>query len=155
MLTPHIGMLCADGSRFDTPGYTSYAPTCFMLLDSTVFARVGLMDERYFVYYDDSDFVWRMNGAGLRIRYVPQSVVRHKVSTSTGGDRSPFTLYYTSRNRIFFIRKNLRGLKRAFALTYVLTTRLVNAARLPKPLASRLWAGVKDGLRMPIESDGG
>ena len=80
--------------------------------------------------------------------------MQHKVSTSTGGDRSPFTLYYTSRNRIFFIRKNLRGLQRAVALTYVLGTRLINAARLPKPLSSRLWAGVLDGFRLPVESDG-
>jgi GT2 family glycosyltransferase len=154
MLTPHTGMLCADSSQFDTSGYTGYAPTCFMLLDSSVFARVGLMDERYFVYYDDSDFIWRMHRAGLRIRYVPQSVVQHKVSTSTGGDRSPFTLYYTSRNRIFFIRKNLRGLQRVVALVYVLVTRAVNAARLPKPLAGRLWAGVRDGIRMRVETDG-
>jgi GT2 family glycosyltransferase len=154
MLTPHTGMRCADSGQFDTPAYTNYAPTCFLLLDSGVFARVGLMDERYFVYYDDSDFVWRMNHAGLRIRYVPQAVVQHKVSTSTGGERSPFTLYYTSRNRIFFIRKNLRGLQRAVALTYVLGTRLINAARLPRPLAGRLWAGVKDGFRLRVESDG-
>jgi GT2 family glycosyltransferase len=155
MLTPHTGMRCADRGQFDTPGYTGYAPTCFMLLDSSVFARVGLMDERYFVYYDDSDFVWRMNRAGLRIRYVPQAVVQHKVSTSTGGDRSPFTLYYISRNRIFFVRKNLRGLQRAVALTYVVATRLINAARLPKPLAGRLLAGIMDGLRLRVESDGG
>jgi GT2 family glycosyltransferase len=154
MLTSHTGMRCVDNGQFETAAFTNYAPTCFMLLDSSVFARVGLMDERYFVYYDDSDFVWRMNHAGLRIRYVPQAVVHHKVSTSTGGDRSPFTLYYTSRNRIFFIRKNLRGLQRAVALAYVLTTRAINAARLPQPLAGRIWAGMMDGIRLPIKSNG-
>jgi len=150
MRTPHIGMLEVDRGQFDLPGHTGYAPTCFMLLDAAVFARVGMMDERYFVYYDDTDFAWRLAQAGLRIRYEPQAMVQHKVSTSTGGADSPFTLYYTNRNRIFFIRKNLRGLQRGIALAYVLATRLPRALRLPRPLAARLWAGVRDGLKMPL-----
>jgi GT2 family glycosyltransferase len=154
MRVPHIGMRSADRGQFDAACYTPYAPTCFMMLSAIVFDRIGLMDETYFVYYDDTDFVWRMTRAGLRIRYVPAAVVLHKVSTSTGGERSPFSLYYTNRNRIYFIRKNLRGVQKAFAMGYMLLTRLVNAARLPKPLASRLWAGVSDGLRLPIRSDG-
>jgi GT2 family glycosyltransferase len=153
MRTPHIGMRCADHGQFDQPGYTEYAPTCFMLLDPVVFERIGLMDERYFVYYDDTDFVWRMSRAGLRIRYVPDAVVQHKVSTSTGGERSAFSVYYTNRNRIYFIRKNLRGLQRACALGYMLLTRLVNSPRMPRPISRRLWAGVKDGLRLPLSPD--
>lgn len=153
MRVPHIGMRSRDQGQFDAALYTAYAPTCFMMLSADVFARVGLMDETYFVYYDDTDFVWRLTRAGLRIRYVPDAVVLHKVSTSTGGERSPFSLYYTNRNRIYFIRKNLRGLQKAFAMCYMLLTRLVNTARLPRPLASRLWIGVRDGLRLPINSD--
>jgi GT2 family glycosyltransferase len=155
MRVPHIGMRCADYGQFDASGYTAYAPTCFMLLDATVFDRVGVMDERYFVYYDDTDFVWRMTKAGVRILYVPEAVVLHKVSTSTGGERSTFSLYYSSRNRIYFIRKNLRGLQRVVALSYVLLTRAVNSMRLPRPLARHLWAGVKDGFRLslPASSD--
>ena len=152
MLVPHFGTLTRDVGQYDGASHTPYAPTCFMLLESSVFREIGLMDEAYFVYYDDADFVWRMNKRGLRIRYVPQSTVEHKVSTSTGGTFSPFSLYYTNRNRIYFIRKNLKGIQRAFALTFVLTTRILRSARLPRPLAARLWVGVRDGLRMPLHS---
>lgn len=153
MRTPHYGNKKRDTGQFDGQEYTRYAPTCFMLLDRSVFGAVGMMDERYFVYSDDCDFVWRMNGKGIRIRYVPASVVLHKVSTSTGGERTPFTVYYANRNRIFFLRKNLRGLQRLVAMAYVLSTRMPRLSLLPWASAKRGWRGVLDGLRMPIESN--
>ncbi len=153
MLVPHFGMLTKDHGQFDKERHTPYAPTCFMLFAASVFAKVGVMDETYFVYYDDADFVWRMRECGLSIRYVPESVVWHKVSTSTGGFFSPFTIYYTNRNRIYFIRKNLKGLQRAFALSYVVATRILYTARLPRSLSSKLWTGLRDGWRMPLNRD--
>ena len=153
MRTPHIGQLAPDRGQFDVAGHTPYAPTCFLLMRSEVFRQVGMMDERYFVYYDDTDFVWRLGRQGISIRYVPTAIVRHKVSTSTGGKTSPFTVYYTNRNRIYFIRKNLRGLRRLGALGYALLTRLPNTVGLPWPDAKRLWAGVKEGLALPVNAD--
>ena len=153
MRTPHHGKLSVDRGQYDSASYTAYASTCFLILDAGVFARVGLMDEHYFVYYDDTDFMWRLTRAGIRIRYAPSAVVYHKVSTSTGGELSPFTLYYTNRNRIYFIRKNLKGAQRLGALSYTLITRLFQSARLPSPLARRLWAGVKDGLKSPAAAN--
>jgi GT2 family glycosyltransferase len=151
--TPHIGMLAPDRGQFDTAGPTGYAPTCFLLVKASVFEHVGVMDETYFVYYDDTDFVWRLNETGARIFYLPQAVVQHKVSTSTGGGRSPFTLYYTNRNRIYFIRKNFQGVHRAITLGYVLFTRLLTVPRLSRAQAQRLWAGVRDGLQMAAGHD--
>lgn len=153
MRTPHIGMRRPDRGQYDQAGYTGYAPTCFLMLDAEVFARVGLMDERYFVYYDDTDFMWRLSRHGVRVRYCPDAMVSHKVSTSTGGGTSPFTVYYSNRNRLFFIRKNFTGLRKLVALTYALLTRLPIAASLPRPVAARLWAGVKDGLLLPTVRD--
>ncbi len=153
MRTPHYGIKTIDRGQFDRLEYVGYAPTCFMMLDAQVFQSVGRMDEQFFVYYDDTDFVWRMAARGIRIRYVPNSVVLHKVSTSTGGDRSPFTLYYTNRNRIYFIRKNLTGLQRVFALSYLLLTRLPRLCLLPRNLARRSWRGVIDGFGMKIPKE--
>jgi GT2 family glycosyltransferase len=150
MRSPHYGDRQTDQGQLDHQQYVHYAPTCFMLLDRAVFDKVGLMDERYFVYSDDADFVWRMNKQGLRIRYAPGALVLHKVSSSTGGGLSPFSLYYTNRNRIFFIRKNLRGVQKAFALTYVMATRIPQLGRLPKKLSERGWAGVRDGFSMKV-----
>lgn len=148
MRTPHYGLNEKDNGQFDMKCHVNYAPTCFMLVDSTVFEKVGRMDERYFVYSDDTDFVWRMNILGMNISYNPEAVVLHKVSTSTGGASSPFTQYYSNRNRIFFIRKNLHGLQKAIALTYVLTTRILRLG-IAKTNNSG-WKGIRDGLSMQV-----
>lgn len=150
MRTPHYGLKARDSGEFDGPDYVEYAPTCFMLLERHVFDAVGMMDEQYFVYGDDTDFVWRMNARSIRIRYVPAAVVLHKVSTSTGGEGSPFTAYYTNRNRIYFIRKNLKGLQRWVATAYVLSTRSLRLSTLPWNSAKRAWRGVLDGFRMKV-----
>jgi GT2 family glycosyltransferase len=147
---PHLGMLEQDRGQRDRIGYTAYAPTCFMLVESKVFVQIGIMDERYFCYYDDTDFAWRLAQAHIGLLYAPSSVVEHKVSTSTGGDLSPFSLYYMNRNRVYFARKNLRGLRKWFALLYMSATRLPGSARLPRALASRMWAGFRDGWKVPV-----
>lgn len=153
MRTPHHQLKEVDRGQTDGTRYVGYAPTCFMMLDARVFERIGRMDEQYFVYYDDTDFVWRLSAAGLRIRYVPAAVVMHKVSTSTGGELSPFSLYYTNRNRVYFIRKNLHGLQKAFALAYMMATRIPRVCFLPAELSKRAWAGVRDGFMLPLASD--
>ena len=148
MRTPHYGIQTRDKGQYDYLKYVGYAPTCFMMIAADVFKKVGRMDEQFFVYYDDTDFVWRMKQAGIRIRYAPESVVLHKVSTSTGGERSPFTLYYTNRNRVYFIRKNFRGWRKIIAITYMLLTRMPRLGGLPSELRKRGWKGFTDGFKM-------
>jgi GT2 family glycosyltransferase len=150
MRTPHYGIKCVDVGQYDSVKYVGYAPTCFMLLDRRVFDMVGMMDEKFFVYCDDTDFVWRLNAHAIPIRNVSNSVVLHKVSTSTGGEKSPFTVYYTNRNRIYFIRKNLKGVQRLVAMIYVLLTRAPRLCLLPWSSAKRGWRGVLDGFRMAL-----
>lgn len=149
-LVHHRGMRAKDSGQFDVAGNTGYAPTCFMMIDAAILRRVGPMDERYFVYYDDVDFAWRLRHNGFHIHYEPMALVLHKVSTSTGGERSPFTVYWSNRNRILFIRKQLKGWQRWTALSYTLLTRLPRWIVLPRAIASRLVKGVRDGLTVNL-----
>jgi N-acetylglucosaminyl-diphospho-decaprenol L-rhamnosyltransferase len=55
-----------------------------MLVRSEVFERVGLIDEAYFLYFEEVDFLLRAKRAGYRTFYVPQSRVVHHVGASTG-----------------------------------------------------------------------
>lgn len=87
------------------PFATDYAPTCCVMFRASVFADVGMMDERYFVYWDDTDFMWRMKIAGKRLFLDPTTLFYHKVSVSTGGRHSDFSIRYNFRNQIFFTRK--------------------------------------------------
>ena len=151
MRVPHHGEGEVDRGQFDRRGLTGYAPTCFMLVEHAAFETVGTMDERYFVYYDDVDFVWRLAAKGLHLMYVPEAVVLHKVSTSTGGAMTPFSVYYTNRNRLYFALKNLRGLQRVAALAFVLATRAPRLLTYPPRLRREGWRGVRDGFRLDAE----
>jgi GT2 family glycosyltransferase len=77
-----------------------------MLIHRTVFEMVGLMDESYFAYFDDTDFCWRLKLVGIAIGYAPKYVLIHKVGSSTGGTDSPFYARMTARNRLYFLKKH-------------------------------------------------
>ncbi len=94
--------LSAVGSR---PFVSEYAPTTCLMLDRSVFDRIGFMDERYFVYWDDVDFVWRARLAGLKLVVEPRTVLFHKGNHSTGGMSSDFSIRYMHRNQMLFTRK--------------------------------------------------
>lgn len=102
--TIHFGYDKTDGKRYSRIRRINYAPTCFMLIDKYVFYDVGLMDEKYFVYYDDTDFVYRTQKNYKRLFYIPESVMQHKESICTG-KRSDFFYKYVYRNRIYFAAK--------------------------------------------------
>ena len=51
----HIGIGKSDFGQFDHIKNSS-SPTCFVLFNSKIFSEIGFMDEKYFVYFDDTDF---------------------------------------------------------------------------------------------------
>jgi hypothetical protein len=144
--TAHLGDGAEDIGQFDSTGFSEYAPTCFMALHKSVFSRVGLMDEHYFVYYDDADFVWRMNDAGIHLLYEPTSQVGHKVSFSTGGGESPFSLYYCTRNRFYFSRKNFGFPYSIFAQAYSLVAMLAKYPRFSPAGRRSVLRGIAAGV---------
>lgn len=144
----HDGYKEKDRPAYNIPRYITYAPTCFMLVNKQVFGKIGMMDEQYFAYYDDTDFVYRATKAGFKLYYEPSISILHKVSSSGGGDLSAFYVYYSNRNKIYFIRKNLKGIKRIFAIFYTLSSRLFFWLRFNRERKKDLVRGLKDGFRM-------
>jgi len=148
----HYGSDQRDSGRFEEVRTITYAPTCCVLVRSSVFDQIGLMDPAYFVYSDDTDFMYRAGNAGLEIKYLPGAKVFHKVSSLTGGAASPFTMRYCTRNRIYFIRKHLPAIPAAFwAATYYgyLLSRYL--MRMDKKSAWTLKrAAILEGLKMPL-----
>ena len=84
----------------------TFATGCCMLIPIRVFEKVGLLKESYFMYCEDTEFSIRLVKAGVKMLYIPNAVLWHKVSASTGGEASYFSLYYTSRNRLNYIREH-------------------------------------------------
>lgn len=103
--TMHTGINEQDRGLYDSESYEEFAPACCMLIHSSIFRKVGYFDESYFMYYEDSDFCLRLAENGIKILYLPQAKLLHKVSSSTGGEESFINEYYMTRNRMYFINK--------------------------------------------------
>lgn len=70
------------------------------------FLKVGGFDEDYFSYFEDVDLGFRLRLAGKKCLYVPEAVVHHVGSASTG-KRSDFSVYYGYRNMIWTFFKDM------------------------------------------------
>ena len=86
------------------------------------FLNLPLSILKYFLYFDDTDFMYRANRKGYNIRLCQDCFIFHKVSLSTGGEHSPVNLYYSTRNRLYFIQKNRMG---TIAMLFTYSTRRI------------------------------
>lgn len=102
----HWGNFETDCGKYDEQKEITYSPTCCMLIHKSVFERVGLIDETVFMYFDDTDFCARVNSAGIKILYVPKSIMWHKVSSAGGGSDSKIQVYYMTRNKLYYMHKH-------------------------------------------------
>jgi hypothetical protein len=76
-----------------------------VLLRPSYLRDVGLFDERFFLYYEDTDLSWRGRLQGWRYRYVPASVVRHAHAASSG-EGSDLFRFFVERNRLLMLTKD-------------------------------------------------
>ena len=76
-----------------------------VLLDPAYLRDVGLFDERFFLYYEDTDLSARGRARGWHYRFVPTSVVRHRHAASSGV-ASPVLRWHNERNRLLYLTKN-------------------------------------------------
>jgi hypothetical protein len=102
-----------DGEQ---PRDADFITACAILLRRQVIAQIGLLDQRFFIYYEETDWCVRATKAGWRILYVPSARLWHKVSAAMG-TTSPATDYYMNRNVLLFLTKNLNGLARIQAVS--------------------------------------
>lgn len=112
-----IGSHQVDAGQFDRAGVTHFAHGAAMLVKRAVVERAGLMPELYFLYYEELDWSRRIQQAGYRIYYQPSALVYHKESM-TVGKANPLKVYYQTRNRILFMRRNAASLPLLIFLIY-------------------------------------
>jgi len=127
-MTRHFGENEPDRGQYDSPRRIEYAPTCCMMVDAAVFTRIGIMDENYFVYFDDTDFCYRAHKAGISFWYSPAPLLFHKVSSLTGTG-SEFSTFQGGRGQAYFARKHFG----AFAFVFLAILQCKYALRLLRP----------------------
>lgn len=102
-LIAYFGIKKKDNEKYNSIKYVDYISGCVTLIDVEIFKNVGFFDNRYFSYFEDVDFSQRVKNKGYALLYVPTSVIYHKVSITSGGSLSHFSLYYNTRNKLLFL----------------------------------------------------
>lgn len=97
----HYGMNEVDKGQYNKEREVGFATGSSMLMRCDVLSQVGLLDDKYFLYYEENDLCQRIKKAGWKLMYAPKSVVWHKVGQATGIG-SPLADYYIARNRMLF-----------------------------------------------------
>lgn len=123
----HLGVDQKDRGQYDQAKKVDYVSGAAMMVKKEVFLKIGLFDERYFLYYEDSDFCFRAKHADFKIFYFPKALVYHNNAKSAGLG-SPIQDYFMTRNRILFASKFL-PLRTRFALFREVLKNLNNPMR--------------------------
>ncbi|HHX42542.1 MAG TPA: glycosyltransferase family 2 protein [Chloroflexi bacterium] len=104
-----IGLDARHAGQFGhTPYQVDFVTGCALLIKAGVMRRVGLLDDRFFLYYEDTEWCVRARRAGYRIIVVPQARIWHKISPAAR-EASAQVHYFMTRNRLLFLRAARAG----------------------------------------------
>jgi GT2 family glycosyltransferase len=131
------GFLEHDVGQYDTPAEVFAWCGGSVLFRPAYLADVGVFDDRFFLYYEDTDLSWRGRSRGWRYRYVPDARVRHIHAASTG-EGTPVFQHYVERNRLLMLVKNApAGMAARAVWRYLLTTLSYARRDIVAPLIGR------------------
>ncbi len=83
---------------------SDYITGCALLVKRKIIEKIGLLDERFFLYWEDVDWGLRCSKLGLKNLIVPSSHIWHKISVSSGGTNSLIRAYHKTRSHLLIAR---------------------------------------------------
>lgn len=90
------------------PSYlTDYICGCMLLTRKDVINDVGLLDPKFFLTYEETDWCYRAKHRGYQCSVIPTAKIWHKISVSFGGNNSPLQNYFFTRNFLLWAKRNL------------------------------------------------
>lgn len=101
-----IGSKQIDSEKYIGLHETAYAHGAAMMTNRNVINKIGTMPEEFFLYYEELDWCASIKRGGYKIIVDRSSSIFHKESMSVGKG-SPLKLFYQTRNRILFVRRNM------------------------------------------------
>ncbi len=143
--TGHVGMGKTDLGQWDTSRDVDYVSGCSMLVSREVIEDVGVLDARYFLYFEETDWATRAIQKGWRVRYQPGSKVWHKVSKSAGLN-SPVMIFHFSKSSMLYAKKHMPSRLPFTALVLIRHHVLPFLARGKLATAAAGLRGLKTGL---------
>jgi GT2 family glycosyltransferase len=150
-----LGLLEKDTGQYDRNYKTDLGHGAALIIPKKVADLVGPMPELYFLYYEEHDWCEQVKRLGYSMYYIGESHILHKESISTGGGESPLKVYYLTRNRLLFMRRNFSGLPFLLGLLFfiflsapkgLLTYFVQGRFRLMKSFWGGIWWNVTNSV---------
>lgn len=107
-----------DKGQFNRSYPTAFVHGAAMLVPRSVLSDVGLMEDRFFLYYEEYDWCARIKAKGYAVYYCGDALVYHKESMSVG-KQSPLKIFYMTRNRVWFAVRNIPRSRRWLTLLFL------------------------------------
>lgn len=117
------GLNQPDRKQFDQSEECGFANGCAMLLSKEIVDRIGYLDERFFLYYEDTEYSIRAVRSQISIWYCAEAVVYHKVNGSTAGNEKPANAYYITRNWLLCNKIHMSKVRFVVFLVYYFCNR--------------------------------
>lgn len=100
--TETIGIGQKDRGQFDLQRDVDFINGCAILVRCAAIRQAGLIDARFGMYFEETEWCVRIARSGWRLVYVPDAIVWHKIKLDQH-DASPRVTYYMARNRLLFL----------------------------------------------------
>jgi GT2 family glycosyltransferase len=113
-----VGQGEEDRGQYEQVAERDYADGACMLVRREALERVGLLDEEYFTYWEETDWCARASEMGLKSYYVPNARIWHKAARSQAPDSDYYYLF--RRNALLFLRKRKSPLQMLSAVALYL-----------------------------------
>ncbi len=101
----HIAQNEADRGQFTQPRPVDWISGCAILVRRAVIERIGLLDERFFIYWEETEWCLRAKEAGWHVVHVPKAKIWHK-GVQRDYRPGPSVTYYSTRNRFLLLAKH-------------------------------------------------
>jgi len=117
--------------KTDSPTECQWMQGSNFLLSTQALKQVGLFDERYFLYFEDTDLCYRMTKSGWKCLLVPGALIAHIGNASTQDRRRHWRSYYYIRNRFLFFATYLNGMNKVVPQFFMLAHLARHTLALP------------------------
>lgn len=147
----HLGRDEPDQGQYAGPHEVEWISGCGILVRREAILQVGMIDERYFYFWEETEWCIRIGRAGWKIVHVPQAKMWHK-GVTIDNQPKPSVTYYATRNRLLTLSKHKAPFRvRALAwgrITRALTSWTVKPRwRHMHQHRVAMWQGAVDFLR--------
>jgi GT2 family glycosyltransferase len=101
----HIAQNQVDQGQFVEPNEVDWISGCAIMIRGAAVEQVGMLDGRFFYYWEDTEWCLRIRRGGWRIMHVPKAKLWHK-GVQRNYRPQPLVTYYSSRNRLLMLAKH-------------------------------------------------